>query len=533
MVQTRLIKIAYILLLVLLAIFLSLNLLQYANPMLYPPGRDGGAYMYGGRTVLHGQTLYVDYWEAKGPMIIFINAFGLLLGGDSRWGVWLMEFLFWFFSVILAVFTLKRQYNLASALFGTVTMMMIGKILVGAGNFSEEYSLLFTWVAVTSFFYGLRKPTAKVFPILIGSMFALNFFTRANNIVTSGLLIIIWLLGTLRKKEIKSLLKSAILVFAGGCIVAIPISLYFLIQGTFIDMINASIVYNFSYSFGTQPDANNLNIIKSSFLPALSDIGFWMVFPLIGFAIALVQLIKRSFARQFDPISLLMVLIWPAEMLASSVSGRSYGHYFLLWLPAVAILSAAALNFGLGPIERLLTNKTRPNWASVGLLFVVTALITLFSYSQLAQYGNALAKLALRNTEELTYIQPISAFIAENTDPDDLILVWGGQTGLLFMANRHSSTAYNFYPLYANSRLGRRIQQDYFEDLQRNKPKLIVDASIHAPDSLPSIDPDSRAVQRLIYPIANNHAEVLEYINAHYGLIYELDGYQVYQIFEP
>ena len=101
------------------------------------------------------------------------------------------------------------------------------------------------------------------------------------------------------------------------------------------------------------------------------------------------------------------------------------------------------------------------------------------------------------------------------------------------MSERFSPTAYNFYPLYANSRIGREIQRQYFEDIKQNKPKLILDAHIHVPDALPSIDPEFRATQRLIYPIAANHNEVLDYIVANYDLIHDDMGYKIYQIIDP
>jgi hypothetical protein len=522
-----------ILLMILFALILSLVVLKYANPLLYPPGRDGGAYMFGGRTVLHGQTLYVDYWEAKGPLILWINAFGLFIGVDSRWGIWLVEYLFWVFSAILGTITLKKAYGLLPALIGITVMMMAGRLLVGAGNFTEEYSLLFTWITVFSFFHLLQKPASRGYPIAMGAMLALNFFIRANNILTSGVLIIIWLVHAARTKAIKGALTDAALVTAGGLIIVIPVTINFLLRGTFVDMITASIIYNFSYSFGTQPGASNLNIIASSLLPALSALGAWLVLPLLGFVIALIQFIRHVFARRMEPIYLALVTIWPLEMLASSISGRSYGHYFLTWLPIMAILSALAIDFTLKHALRRLSPITLPKWVPTLTIGLAVLLFAIIFNQDLARYGDSLARVIFRRDEGVEYIHPVSAFITEQTDPSDLVLVWGGQTGLLFMSERFSSTAYNFYPLYANSRIGRELHRRYFDDLQNNQPKLILDAHIHAPDALPPIDPVRRAGQRIIYPLAENYNEVLDYINAHYTLIFDEDGYQIYQINEP
>lgn len=522
-----------IVLILLLAAILSLILLKYANPLLYPPGRDGGAYMFGGRHVLHGKILYIDYWEAKGPMIFFINAMGLLIGRDSRWGIWLVECSFWVFSAVLGLLTLKKRYGLLSALIGISMMMLAGKQWVGAGNFTEEYSLLFTWISVFAFFQFIQKPTAKLYPIILGAMLAVNFFIRANNCVTAGVLILIGILHTTQTKPLKAVFSDLALVIAGAMLITIPITLIFLFQGTFGEMITASIIYNFAYSFGTRPGFQNLNIWVSGFLPAWSTLGAWMLLPLIGFILALFQFIRKSFARRMDWVNLLLVILWPLEMLASSISGRNYGHYFLTWLPSMALLSAFAVDFIAKLIRRLTPHKVFPKWLSTGALGLSILLFSIVYNQDLAQYTHAFNQLLFQQNEPVEYIHPIAAFITEHSDPEDLVLVWGGQTGMLFMSERFSPTAFNFYPLYANSRIGREIQRQYFDDLQQNQPKLILDAHIHVPDALPSIDPEIRRTQRLIYPIAQNHAEVLDYINANYELILDQDGYQVYQISEP
>ena len=521
------------LLMVVFAIILSLIVLELANPLIHPPGRDGGAYMFGGRYVLHGKTLYSDYWEAKGPMILWINAFGLLLGGDSRWGIWLVETLFWVGSALLGMAVIKKKSGFLPAVIGVTVMMMVGRCLVGSGNFTEEYSLLFTWIALFAFFQLLRNPTVKVYPVLLGAMPALNFFTRANNIVTSGVLILIWLFHALRTKKLKGALGDAALITVGGLIIVVPVTIYFTVQGTLVEMINASIIYNFSYSFGTRPGASNLNIIASSLMPALSVLGAWMALPLIGYIVGLVQFIRELLDRRIEPVSLVLVTIWPLEMLASSISGRNYGHYFLTWLPIMGLLSAVPIKAILNLIPDRFSPSRLPKWTPTLILSGVILLFSIIFHQELGIYGRSLAAVIGPHEGEVEYIHPVSAFITQQTAPDDLVLVWGGQTGMLFMSERYSSTAYNFYPLYANSRIGREIQQRYFEDLQRNQPKLILDASIHAPDSLPSVDPATRKTQRLIHPIAANVDQVLDYINANYTLIYDEDGYQVYQILEP
>jgi hypothetical protein len=520
------------LLIILLVATLSLAVLKYANPHLYPPGRDGGAYMFGARHLTHGKTLYVDYWEAKGPMIFFINALGLLVGNDSRWGIWLIEYLFWFFSALLGILTLRKQFGLVPTFFGVIMMLMVGQRLIGSGNYTEEYSLLFTWISVFAFFQHFSKPTSRLYPIIMGSMLAINFFIRANNVITTTILIAIGLWHAIRTLGFKAGWRYALYIAVGGMPITLLVVGFFLVNGTLDEMFIASILYNFAYSFGARPGLRNLNIFASGLLPARSSLGAWMLLPLIGFFCAAIPFIQKLCKKRLDLILLLLSILWPLEMLASAISGRNYGHYFLTWLPIIALLSAYAIHF----LNTIFFSKTNiqplPHWTSTLALGLTLLLFTAIFHQDLWHYVCSISRLVTHPKDTHEYTAPVSAFIAENSAPEDLVLVWGGQTGINFMSQRFSPTAYNFYPLYANSRIGRQLQVRYLADLQRNRPKLIVDAHIHAPDVLPIIYPGYRSRERVIYPVAENTDKVLDYIVANYALIYDQDGYQIFEIQE-
>ncbi|MBK8823950.1 MAG: hypothetical protein IPN58_15495 [Anaerolineales bacterium] len=57
-----------------------------SNPLFSYPGRDGGIFLYIGSLILKGKIPYLDVWENKGPLVFYINAFGLFLTNGSRWG---------------------------------------------------------------------------------------------------------------------------------------------------------------------------------------------------------------------------------------------------------------------------------------------------------------------------------------------------------------------------------------------------------------------------------------------------------------
>lgn len=81
-------------------LFLVAVLMLPSNPVENLPGQDNGVFLYAGQRLLAGDTPYVDFWDHKGPLIFYVNALGLLLGAGSRWGVWLLEYVFLFFAAV-------------------------------------------------------------------------------------------------------------------------------------------------------------------------------------------------------------------------------------------------------------------------------------------------------------------------------------------------------------------------------------------------------------------------------------------------
>jgi len=69
---------------------------------------DAGFFSLGGQDVLEGKTLYVDFYDHKGPFLFFWNAFELLFGGKN--GLFLWDTLS-LTSVFYAVFLLAKEFG--------------------------------------------------------------------------------------------------------------------------------------------------------------------------------------------------------------------------------------------------------------------------------------------------------------------------------------------------------------------------------------------------------------------------------------
>lgn len=91
------------------------------------------------------------------------------------------------------------------------------------------------------------------------------------------------------------------------------------------------------------------------------------------------------------------------------------------------------------------------------------------------------------------FLTEMSQYVVENTDKDDYIVVWGWEQRVLVLANRKSGTAQTdiqrLYPPYSE----RNIDM-YIADIQKNKPKLIVD--VVAPGSFNYFDKEIYSLEK-------------------------------------
>lgn len=504
-------------------------ILVHATPFLNLPGRDSGFFMYASQQLLQGKTLYVDVWDSKGPLIFFINALGLFIGKDTRWGVWVVEFLFWLASSLIGYAVMRRRWGVLPAFLGMSVFLLAGQRLIETGNFTEEYALLFTWISIYAFSQTTYDEHKRRYPIWIGAMLALNFLLRANNIGTAAVVALLYFIQAWQQAGLPQALKKSLWLLVGLLIILAPVAAHFIYQGTLDEMLTASILYNFDYSFLTRPNTENIRILQAAIFPGHKILRIWMLIPLAGFILTIFQAVQKVKTRQLCAFDGLLLLAWPIEIVASAISGRAYGHYFLLWLPVMGLLTGS-LFYALS--QRIFSAKFSQlmNQRKPYLGFLIGLLILVYTFPGVVdQYKFSFEQILFNRQQGIEIHPPIAQFIIQHTTPDEKVLVWGGQAGINFMSKRDSLTAYVFYPMLANSPLGKQFQDKFFDELRLHPPKLIIDAHFHAPHQVPSLDKKIYRQQKLTYHMADNLGDVLSFINQNYKLVAQVQGYSIYE----
>ncbi|WKZ36475.1 MAG: glycosyltransferase family 39 protein [Anaerolineales bacterium] len=493
------------------------------NPLFSYPGRDAGIFMYIGSLILKGKIPYLDVWENKGPLVFYINALGLLLGDGSRWGIWLMEFLFLFGAAWLCYLLIRAGMGNIPALIGVFVLVSAAGNVLQGGNYSEEYSILFSCLALWAFGKGAQQPKIKTFDLLIGLSLGLNILLRPNNIsmqaaVAGGFIALAFL-----SRDWRLLARRLVLIALGAAAVLVPVVVYFAFKGALQEMINVVIVFNLQYSSDTGI-AQILDGIKDA------SVAMGVIFSavtLMGYVLSLFIVIK-GLVRGTDFSALLLVLLLglPIELILSTLSGRNYLHYFIGWAPYFGVLCAYVIFLLPGRfLPRLEKNSS--------LVLIVFILLSIFGKLETWKgYGAVLASAPAGQTE---YVDPVASYLRENTTGQDQVFMWGFRPIVNFVSGRESPAYFLPYPLvHVDTPLTNAWAGQFYSQLSSEPPTLIVNLIEPADrERIPDLDPNVRKEQKIKWKdvvLAANLNATLDFIDENYVRVGNVNGADIYQL---
>jgi hypothetical protein len=485
---------------------LALIVLTQANPGTNLPNRDYGFYSYIGKLIIKGKLPYLDVWESKPPAIFYLNALALRLGRGFRWGIWFIEFVFLFSAITASFFLMKKLWGTAPALFGIFVWLWGLDFTLQGGNYTEEFPLVFHFFTLIIFLQQTRDSHYRILDFALGLLFSLSFLFRPNNAIIEAIAILVYGIYLLLKRDGKRLVVSVSLVSLGILVPLAITSAYFAYHGLFQAMLDASIFYNFAYS-SAERSASSPLIVGFKFLNVAAWIG------LIGFLIAIIRF-KDHLKYQLLPFFIVLIVGTFAMVYLSDPAKRNYGHYFMNWLPLIAVFSAYAYSTIQEKVFSRLTNWSDSFYAilslACGILFFVLS-------GRLSEYGIGIDRFFSSSDRELR--SPVSIYVENHTNPGDYVLFWSTHPGENLMSHRDAPHAALYYPMMVKSKISDQLNKDFFEEIKRNKPVLIVDMGRL---TIPSLDPVEREKQKLyrLYPPfpPDNLDDVLNYISENYYL---------------
>lgn len=287
-------------------------------------GHDGAIFITMGYSFLEGLTPYVDFFDHKGPTIIFIEALGQVLM-EGRTGIFILQIIN-LYLILLILLKTSRLFT-SSGLFISLivfSFLLFFRFTIVEGNSTEEYCLLYNVLAVyiTLQYYFETKKITNLKTILLGICFLIPFWMRYNNAgLVCACILFLFIILIKRKdwgnlKRYISILTITILLGSGLLIV------YLYKVDALQDMLDATLFFNLKYG-------GESKVVLRTFI-------LFLVFSITAILIMLIgtySLYKKN--KDFNLFLFVILLIvfgyFPLW------SGRFYAHYLTIIIPFLSI----------------------------------------------------------------------------------------------------------------------------------------------------------------------------------------------------
>lgn len=437
----------YYFLIGIVALIVSLTCNAFTNQI---SDTDSSVFQYVATEMQHGSVPYLDTFDHKGPLLYFINYLGLSI--SPNFGIWIVE---------LAILTISILYfyriarlciePLPSFLVVAISMVPLSTYLQG-GNFTEEYALPFISICLYIFLqYFITGWCSNWSVVWCGVCFGGVLLLRPNMIAVwiAGCLLV--LIDCVRKKAFPDLFRFIGLFLLGSGIIIAPFVIYLFLNGALGAAYESYILFNFKYS------ASGTSV--KTYLKAVHSVLF-QYFPILSaFGVVLVIFYERTCK------AVMVALSWLISIILILMSRTIYSHYAIVLIPT-AIYPVAYLFSCFSQ-----NNFNRKKTASVYLAILM--FIGVMPSSTMLENGvfRSVAQVVGLKTQE-SKNDPVVRIVLEKTNLEDRITVYGNHDNYYLLSNRMSASKYSYQSPIGN--VDPTIYEEYFEDLEKVNPKVII-----------------------------------------------------------
>lgn len=488
-------------------VFISVVRVRLLN---FPLERDEGEYAYAGQLILQGIPPYELAYNMKLPGTYLAYAAILYFFGQTPAAVHL-GLLIVNVATIGLVFLLTRKIFGASA--GAVAGASYGVLTVSPGvlGFAGHATHFVVLPAVAGLLLLLTATeTKKLWQFVVsGALLGLAFLAKqpgAFLLLFGGLYLVYTEWSRPIQLRILTIRAGA---FSLGAIAPFVLTCLVLYRaGVFGKFWFWTFSYARAYGAILSPSQGMERL--SIFFPHMFivTIGFWIL--------AAVGLCAAIWSRKLRPRAPFAVGFLVFSFVAVSAGWYYRPHYFVLMLPAVAMLagvgvSAMAERLAAVPGQRVL------KYVPAGLF----ALALAFSIFVLRQYlfdvDPALASHMVYGLEPFPEALKVADYIRTHSPEGARVVVMGSEPEIYFYSHRHSATGYIYmYALLEEQQYALTMQKEMIREIEAARPEFLV--VVKGPPSIWGLSPGS---QMMIFSWAQ------KYVEENYTLAGAVDvGYQ-------
>jgi hypothetical protein len=428
-----------------------------------PLERDEGEYAYAGQLMLQGVPPYQLAYNMKFPGTY--AAYALLMGvfGETTTGIHLGLLVVNLASVGLLFLLGRRLMNAAAGCTAAASyaVLSVSPSVQGFASHATHFVVLPVLAGLWLLLHG-RERQSGGWICASGVLFGIGLLMKQPGAVFAlfGLLCLFWLDTRERLGVRDRLLRSA--AFAVGVVVPFAVTAFLLWRaGVFDKFWFWTFQYAREYGSQTSMAEGVKNLTFALKYVVGSEAALW--------ALGGIGAIASAAKWKSQPHLLLLALLF-AGAIAVCPGLYFRPHYFILLLPAVALLTGVAVS------------------TATGLRFIAPALVAASLALPLLAHREFFFTLSPDAASRHVYgLNPfpesvrIGAFLRERTGPDDTIAVLGSEPQIPFYAKRRSATGHIYtYGLMEQHQYAGRMQREMVQEVEAAQPKFVVFVSIGA-----------------------------------------------------
>jgi len=452
-------------LILLVILFFSLIRIRLRN---MPLERDEGEYAYAGQLILQGIPPYQLAYNMKLPGTYAAYAVILAVLGETpsaiHLGLLLVNALTTFFVFLLtkrlagslaglvagATYALLSSTPSVLGLAGHAThfvvLFALGGILLLFKGIEERRLWLLFWSGISLGLAFLMKQPGMFFVLFAGLYLAKREWTRPPD----------WHRYAAR---VGIFLSGALLPFAVTCLILFA-------AGVFKTFWFWTFSYAWQYASRLSV-ADGFHMFRETSPRVIFSAPFIWIIAFLG----LIALVWRREARaQLDFVAGFFFFSFVA--VCPGLYFR--GHYFILLLPAVALLAGIAVASARASLGQLSSSSIPP---ALPVVFFMGA----FAWSVIGQRA-FFFQVDPREAVELLYwanpfaqALPIADYLKSHTSPGAQIAVLGSEPEIFFYSGRHSATGYIYaYPVVETHKYAFTMQKEMIGQIEKAVPEFVV-----------------------------------------------------------
>ena len=433
-----------------------------------PLERDEGEYAYAGQLILHGTPPYQQAYNMKFPGTYYAYALVMAVFGQTargiRWGLLLVNA-----ATVLLVFAIGRRLfgrNVAAVAAVTFALLSLDRWIMGVFAHATHFVLL---PALAGLYLLLVAPSQRR-PLWIlagGALLGLAVLVKqhAFTFVPLGVLVL-WGAHHGSGRGVRSMILELGALAVGASVPFAILVAVFQAQGVLDRFWFWTFTYAREYVSEIPLSAFAGNLAQGFERVTRATTLLWLV--------GGVGVIALWFGRWGKTEKWLLTSLLVASFVAICPGLYFREHYFILMLPAVALLVGVAFESAARLLERSLPGRVGRIVTAIGFLGLAGIVIV--------RQADFLFRMSPQEVSRERYGRnpfiesvAIADYLRQRTTPEDRIAVLGSEPQIYFYSGRRSATGYVYmYPLLERQRYAARMQAEMLHEIETAHPTYLV-----------------------------------------------------------